>query len=202
MGTALRLVHVLDDDVGVRHALGRSLRIAGYAVALYETSFTLLDALPTIKRGCLLLDVRMPDIDGLALQSKLGNAPLALVLMTGHGDVDMAVRAMQAGAVDFLEKPFSDARLIAALDIGFASLSPTVRARDAADAARCLAELSPREGQVLMGLAEGKPNKTIAHDLGISVRTAEVHRARMLRRLSVTHLADAIRLYVLAGLAE
>jgi two-component system response regulator FixJ len=176
------------------------LRLAGYAVALYETSFALLDALPTIKRGCLLLDVRMPDIDGLALQSKLGNAPLALILMTGHGDVGMAVRAMQAGAVDFLEKPFSDARLIAALDTGFSSLSPAVRARDASDAARRLAELSPRESQVLIRLAQGKQNKTIAHDLGISVRTAEVHRARMLRRLGVAHLADAIRLYVLAGL--
>ena len=195
------LVHVLDDDAAVRHSLGRLLQIAGYRVELYETPFVLIDALPNIEPGCLLLDVRMPGIDGLSLQTRLRETELALILMTGQGDIDMAVRAIQAGAVDFLEKPFSDVRLIAALDRGFAALAPAAPSVLPAGASQRIATLSVREREVLTLLAAGNSNKHIARALGISVRTVEVHRARMLRHLGVTHLATAIRLQVLAEIA-
>lgn len=195
------LVHILDDDAAVRNALGRMLKIAGYRVMLYETPFALLAALPKIDPGCLLLDVRMPGIDGLSLQPMLRETDLALILMTGQGDIGMAVRAIQAGAVDFLEKPFNDALLIAALDRGFATLAPMSSTILPAEAARRIAALSGREREVLALLAAGNSNKHIARALGISARTVEVHRARMLRHLGIAHLAGAIRLQVLAELA-
>lgn len=195
------LVHILDDDAAVRNALGRMLKIAGYRVMLYETPFALLAALPTIEPGCLLLDVRMPGIDGLSLQPMLRETDLALILMTGQGDIGMAVRAIQAGAVDFLEKPFNDALLIAALDRGFSTLAPMSSTILPAEAAQRIATLSGREREVLALLAAGNSNKHIARALGISSRTVEVHRARMLRHLGIAHLAGAIRLQVLAELA-
>jgi two-component system response regulator FixJ len=201
MDVRRRMVHILDDDPAVRQMLACLLRIAGYAAVIYETSYALLNALAAIEPGCLLLDVRLPYIDGLTLQKRLGQSALAVIPMTGDGDVDMAVRAMRAGAVDFLEKPFTEARLIAALDSGFASLSPGMRDFDGGEEVRRIATLSARECQVLEGLAGGLQHKAIAYQLGISVRTVEVHRAHMLRRLGVSHLADALRLRILAGLA-
>jgi two-component system, LuxR family, response regulator FixJ len=195
------LVHVLDDDAAVRRSLGRLLQIAGYRVTLYDTPFALIAALPNIEPGCLLLDVRMPGIDGLTLQTNLRDAELALIVMSGQGDIGVAVRAIQAGAVDFLEKPFSDDRLIAALDLGFAALVPVQPRVLPAEASQKIATLSEREREVLTQLAAGSSNKHIARTLGISVRTVEVHRARMLRHLGVPHLAAAIRLQVLAELA-
>lgn len=196
-----RIVHIVDDDAAVRRTLARLLEIAGYSVTLHESALVLLDALPTIEPGCLLLDIRMPQMDGLTLQHELGDAKLAVIMMTGHGDVEMAVRAMQSGAVDFLEKPFTDVRLMAALDRGFTALGPARETMiDNAEAIQRLAGLSKRELQVLTCLADGKPNKVIAHELGISLRTVEVHRAHMLRRLGVGHLAEALRLHVLASL--
>jgi two-component system response regulator FixJ len=196
-----RLVHILDDDGAIRHALARLLRIAGYEVCTYERPAALISALPTIAPGCLLLDIRLPMIDGLELQQMIAPGRLAVILMTGHGDVDMTVRAMRAGAVDFLEKPFTDDRLMAALERGFSSLEAIPRDPDTHQAGARIGTLSMRERQVLRGLAAGRSNKLIARDLTISVRTVEVHRAHMLRRLGVAHLADAIRLQVLADLA-
>lgn len=201
MEWSTRLVHILDDDDAVRHALARLVRIAGYEVSTYETPLALIAALPTIAPGCLLLDIRLPMIDGLALQQMIPAGRLAVIPMTGHGDINMAVRAMRSGAVDFLEKPFTDDRLIAALERGFALLEAFPRDPDTHEAGARVATLSPRERQVLRGLAAGQPNKLIARDLAISVRTVEVHRAHMLRRLGVAHLAEAIRLQVLADLA-
>jgi two-component system response regulator FixJ len=201
MEWSTRLVHILDDDVAVRHALARLVSIAGYEVSTYETPLALIAALPTIALGCLLLDIRLPTIDGLALQQMIPAGRLAVIPMTGHGDIDMAVRAMRTGAVDFLEKPFTDDRLIAALERGFALLEALPRDPDTHEAGTRVATLSPRERQVLRGLAAGQSNKLIARDLAISVRTVEVHRAHMLRRLGVAHLAEAIRLQVLADLA-
>jgi two-component system response regulator FixJ len=195
------IVHIVDDDAAVRRTLARLLEIAGYSVRLHETALDLINALPTIEPGCLLLDVRMPQMDGITLQHELGRGKLAVIMMTGHADIEMAVRAMQRGAVDFLEKPFTDFRLIAALDRGFTSLgSIRETATDNAEAIQRLAVLSKRELQVLTCLADGKPNKVIAHELGISLRTVEVHRANMLRRLGVGGLAEALRLHVLASL--
>lgn len=197
-----RIVHIVDDDAAVRRTLARLLEIAGYSVRLHESAFDLINTLPAIEPGCLLLDVRMPQMDGMTLQHELGRAKLAVIMMTGHADIEMAVRAMQRGAVDFLEKPFTDFRLIAALDTGFTSLEPANdTATDKSVAVERLSGLTKRELEVLTGLAGGKPNKVIAHELGISLRTVEVHRAHMLRRLGAGALAEALRLHVLASLS-
>jgi two-component system response regulator FixJ len=149
-----------------------------------------------------LLDLLMPGMDGLELQGHLDRLGVRLptIVMTGQGDVQTAVRAMKAGAVDFLEKPFGEARLLAAINLALAWNGLTSLNSAAIAAAQRLATLSRREREVLDALAAGRPNKVIAHDLGISVRTVEVHRARMLGRLGTSRLAEAIRLAVMAGL--
>ena len=145
----------------------------------------------------------MPEIDGLTMQGQLSdlgfNRPVLVI--TGHGDTSTAVAAMKGGAVDFIEKPFDDERLFASIDAALANSASGRTDRETAEAAERIATLSPRERQVLDALVAGRPSKVIAHDLGISVRTVEVHRARMLERLGTRRLAEAIRLAVLADLA-
>jgi two-component system response regulator FixJ len=149
----------------------------------------------------MLLDVYLPGMNGLELQARLIelNVGLPIIVMTGHGDITTAVRAMKAGAADFIEKPFDDKPLLAAIE---AALGYAARERSIAEAATVVATLSPRERDVLDGILAGRPNKIIAFDLGISPRTVEVHRARMLERLGVRNIAGAIRLAVMAGLAS
>jgi two-component system response regulator FixJ len=154
---------------------------------------------PGLSSGCVLLDVRMPGMDGLTLLAKLDNH-LPVVVMTGQGDVQTAVRAMKAGAVDFIEKPYEDEVLIKAIELALLLPRQSDRNREASEAAQRVAALSPRERQVLDALVAGRPNKVIAYDLGISARTVEVHRARMMERLGVRQLAEAIRLAVMARL--
>jgi two-component system response regulator FixJ len=197
-----RAVHVVDDDADVRRSLERLLLSAGLTPVLYESGAAFLGRASELSQGCVLLDVRMPGTGGLDLQARLGDLGIRLpvIVMTAHGDVPTAVRAMKAGAVDFIEKPFDDERLLAAIEVALASAGRVGRENESADAARRLAALSPRERQVLDGLVAGQPNKVIAHALGISVRTVEVHRARMLERLGTRRVAEAIRLVVLATL--
>jgi two-component system response regulator FixJ len=197
-----RIVHIVDDDIAVRRSLERLLDSAGLAVISYETPLDFLEAAPHLSGGCLLLDVRMPAMDGLEMQAHLRQAGIAIptIVMTGQGDVHTAVRAMKAGAVDFIEKPFDDNILFRAIEAAFARGQRPDRSRDAAEAAQRIALLSPREHEVLDALVAGKPNKVIAGDLGISVRTVEVHRARMMERLGVRQFAEAIRLAVMATL--
>ncbi|MDB5367902.1 MAG: DNA-binding response regulator [Rhodospirillales bacterium] len=197
-----RLVHVVDDDNAVRRSLERLLQASGYGVRSYEGGQALLDSADSLQKGCLLLDVRMPDIDGTTLQLRLRKLGVLLptVVMTGQGDVQTAVRAMKAGAVDFIEKPFSDEVLFRALEAALASGTQSDRERAAIDAARRIATLTSREMQVLEALVGGQSNKVIAYELGISIRTVEVHRARMMERLGVRRLAEAIRLAVMARL--
>ena len=197
-----RIVHVVDDDADVRRSLERLLLSAGLTPVLYASGAAFLGQASELSRGCVLLDVRMPGMGELELQAQLGELGLRLpvIVMTAHGDVPTAVRAMKAGAVDFIEKPFDDERLLGAIEVALASAGPARREDLAVDAAQRLAALSPRERQVLDGLVAGDPNKVIASDLGISVRTVEVHRARMLERLGTRHVAEAIRLVVLATL--
>jgi len=202
--TAERTVHVVDDDAAVRRSLERLLDAAGFRAVSYETPMAFLASAPGLSSGCVLLDVRMPGMDGLTLQARLGKLDnhLPVVVMTGQGDVQTAVRAMKAGAVDFIEKPYDDEVLVKAIELALSLPRQSDRNREAAEAAQRVAALSPRERQVLDALVAGRPNKVIAYDLGISARTVEVHRARMMERLGVRQLAEAIRLAVMARLAR
>jgi two-component system response regulator FixJ len=194
-----RIAHIVDDDAPVRRSLERLLQAAGFVTHAYATPFACLDAAPRLTEGCLLLDVRMPEMSGLLLQARLAaiGVLLPVIVMTGQADVKTAVIAMKAGAVDFIEKPFDAEGLLGTIE---AALVGSARGAKAAEAATRIATLSPREHQVLDGLVAGKANKTVAFDLGISVRTVEMHRARMLERLGTRRLAEAVRLAVLATL--
>ena len=202
--TAERTVHVVDDDAAVRRSLERLLDAAGFRAVSYETPMAFLASAPGLSSGCVLLDVRMPGMDGLTLQARLAKLDnhLPVVVMTGQGDVQTAVRAMKAGAVDFIEKPYDDGVLLKAIELALSLPRQSDRNREAAEAAQRVAALSPRERQVLDALVAGRPNKVIAYDLGISARTVEVHRARMMERLGVRQLAEAIRLAVMARLVR
>jgi two-component system response regulator FixJ len=202
--TGKRIVHVVDDDAAIRRALVRLLRSEGLEAVAYETAQAVLDAGPSLSSGCILLDLQMPGMDGLELLARLGElgVELPVIVVTGHGDVPTAVRAMKAGAVDFIEKPIDETQLFAAIDAALAEKKFAVRERAVAGATERLALLSPRESQVLEAIAIGRPSKLIAYDLGISVRTVEVHRAHMLDRLGVRNMAEAIRIAVMATLAE
>ena len=196
------MVHIVDDDEAVRRSLERLLRATGFATATYPSAQAILDRAPGLPAGCILLDVRMPEMDGLELQTRLDalNISLPVIVMTGYGDVQTAVRAMKAGAIDFIEKPFDDASLVAAIKAALARAGRSVQDNEVLEAAKRIASLSRREREVLDALVAGRPNKMIAFDLGLSVRTVEVHRARMLDRLGVRSLADAVRLSVMATL--
>jgi len=198
-----RTVHVVDDDPAVRRSLERLLDAAGFHVVSYQSPAAFLNAASGLSAGCVLLDIRMPGVDGLEVQTRLNRlrVNLPVIVMTGHGDVPSAVRAMKAGAVDFLEKPFDDETLLNAIGGAFAKASRLIGDREAVRAGQRIATLSPREREVLDALLAGRPNKVIAFDLNISVRTVEVHRARMMGRLGTKQFADAIRLAMMAKLA-
>jgi two-component system response regulator FixJ len=195
-------VYIVDDDPNVCRSLERVLQSAGFVAVSYTTSLAALEAAPWLAVGCMLLNVRMPEVGGLELQARLNEQGfcLPIVMMTSQGDVETAVQAMKSGAVDFIEKPFGDDRLLSAVETALADAGRATRDRDAIEASRRVSVLSRRERQVLDGVVAGRPNKVIARDLGISVRTVEAHRARMLERLGTQHVAIAIRLAVLARL--
>jgi two-component system, LuxR family, response regulator FixJ len=205
-GPASRAVHVIDDDEAVRRALALLFRSAGIPVETHSSGSAFLEALPALGEdavGCVLTDVRMPGLDGLELLRRLqqGGFRRPVVVMTAHGDVSMAVRAMKAGAVDFVEKPFDDQALLAATEAALGTAQATGTA-GTDEAVERIAALSPREREVLGLLVAGKPNKLIARDLGLSPRTVEVHRARLMARLGVGSLAEAVRLAVRAELGQ
>jgi two-component system, LuxR family, response regulator FixJ len=201
--TTERAVYVLDDDAAVLRSLERLLSSANFEPVTFERPDPFLTAAKTFKTGCVLLDVRLPGISGLEVQTQLRKMrdDLAVIVMTAQGDIQTAVRAMKAGATDFLEKPYSDHALLGAIEAAFRNGIRSDRDRDIADAVRRIATLSPREREVLDGLMAGRPNKLIAYHLGISVRTVEVHRARMMERLGMRQLAEAVRLGVMAKLS-
>ena len=193
----LRLVHLVDDDDAIRRSVGFMLKTSGYHVRTYESGVELLKGAPGLEPGCILLDIRMPGMDGLDVQAALRDkgVTLPVIIMTGHGDVSLAVQAMKAGAVDFIEKPFEKAVLLSAIDHGVERLRKSAADLDRADeAAVRLQALTPREREVLDGLAKGLPNKTIAFDLGISPRTVEIHRANVMSKLAVRSLSEALRI--------
>lgn len=200
-----RLIHIVDDEDAIRRSASFMLRTAGFAVETWPSGVEFLREARTAPIGCVLLDVRMPEMDGLAVQQALAEQGVAMpvIVLTGHGDVSIAVRAMKAGAVDFIEKPFEKAVLLSAIEAAFERLSSSeTQGTRAADAAVLLAGLTGRERDVLEGLAQGLPNKTIAYDLGISPRTVEVHRANLMTKLAVRSLSDALRIAFAAGLGR
>lgn len=197
MSDAEKMIHLVDDDDSVRRSVGFMLKTSGYRVQPYTSGMELLKEAKDLPAGCILLDIRMPGMDGLEVQEALKERGVALpvIIMTGHGDIPLSVRAMKAGAIDFIEKPFEKAVLLDALELGFASLKRSTDSRERArDADIRLQVLTPREREVLDGLAEGLPNKTIAYDLGISPRTVEIHRANLMSKLEVRSLSEALRL--------
>lgn len=192
-----RLVHLVDDDESVRRSVGFMLKTSGHLVNAYASGTELMKSAKALEPGCILLDIRMAGMDGLEVQEALKDAGVSLpvIIMTGHGDVPLSVRAMKAGAIDFIEKPFEKSVLLSALELGFASLKRSSVGRERArEAAVRLQVLTPREREVLDGLAEGLPNKTIAYDLGISPRTVEIHRANLMTKLEARSLSEALRL--------
>lgn len=197
-----KLVHVVDDEDSIRRSVGFMLKTSGYLVETWSSGQAFLKEVKHAEEGCVLLDVRMPEIDGLEVQRQLAErgVMMPIVIMTGHGDVSIAIQAMKGGAVDFLEKPFEKAALIGAIEEAFQRIAQasTASARTA-DAESVLGILTPRERDVLHGLAKGLPNKTIAYDLGISPRTVEVHRANVMTKLQVRSLSDALRIAFAAG---
>ena len=198
-----RLVYVVDDDDAVRESLAALLEAKSYTVRTFALARDFLGAAPTLRPGCLVTDVRMPEMDGFELQRRLSERAFnfPLIVITGHGDVPLAVRAMKVGAVDFIEKPFAAEAILASVEAALARLART-GADDplAAAAASRLALLSPREREVLQGLLSGLPNKSIAYDLAISPRTVEIHRARVMDKMGARSLSELIRMSLAAGL--
>jgi two-component system, LuxR family, response regulator FixJ len=199
-----RTVHLVDDDEAIRRSAGFMLKTSGFLVQAFASGVELLKE-RDLEPGCILLDVKMPEMDGLEVQQALHARGIVfpVIVMTGHGDVDVAVQAMKNGAVDFIEKPFERAVLLEAINEGFARLENAGRSRTRATEARVMLEaLTARERDVLLGLARGHPNKTIAFDLGISPRTVEIHRANLMTKLDVASLSGALRIAFAAELNE
>jgi two-component system, LuxR family, response regulator FixJ len=191
------MVHLIDDDDGVRQAVAFLLTTSGFAVRVYESAPLFLDALASVQPGCIVTDVRMPRMDGLTLQRELKarGCLLPVIVITGHADVPLAVEAMKAGALDFIEKPFHDESLLTAIRVAIDRRTRDFRRDDEASAIKTrLESLSPREREVLEGLIAGLPNKSIAYDLKISARTVEVHRANLMARMGARSVADLVRM--------
>jgi two-component system response regulator FixJ len=196
-------VYVIDDDEAMRDSLNFLLDSANFNVTLFETALRFLEALPGLKFGCVVSDVRMPGLDGIELlkRMKADQSRFPIVIMTGHGDVPLAVEAMKQGAVDFLEKPFEDDRLIGMIEAAIRQAEPSLKSEALTqDIAARIASLSPRERQVMNGLIAGLSNKLIARDYDISPRTIEVYRANVMTKMQANSLSELVRLAMRAGL--
>jgi two-component system response regulator FixJ len=197
-----RIIHLVDDEESIRKAASFALKTAGYDVIAYTSGAEFLRTAKSAEVGCVILDVRMPEMDGLQVQTTMAarGINMPVIVLTGHGDVSVAVQAMKGGAIDFLEKPFEKAALLEAVRRAFARLDDVdLRALESSEAEVRVAALTPREQEVLEGLANGLPNKTIAYDLGCSSRTVEVHRASLMAKLEVRNLSEALRIAFAAG---
>jgi two-component system, LuxR family, response regulator FixJ len=197
------IVHIIDDDSAVRESLAFLLSTADIAVKTYDSAVSFLDALPRVENGdCIVTDVRMPDISGIELLQRLQekSVQIPVIVITGHGDVPLAVEAMKLGAVDFLEKPFDEEVLLSSVKSAFErrKMSEEQEGKVAEIQSR-LDSLSQRERQVLDGLVAGNPNKTIAFDLGISPRTVEVYRANLMTKMNAASLSDLVRMAIVSG---
>ena len=200
-----RTVHVIDDDAGARDSLAFLLQAAGLSVRTYDGAAGFLEAADLTTHGCIVTDVRMPEIDGLALLRRLKSEGCAMpvIVMTGHGDVPLAVEAMKMGAADFFEKPYDDETLLVAVRGALDRESEQERREGArTQIASRLAKLSARERQVLEGLVAGKPNKIIAFDHDISPRTVEIYRANVMTKMGASSLSDLVRMAILGGVLD
>jgi two-component system response regulator FixJ len=200
-----RLVHLVDDDEKVRAATAFMLEAEGFVVRSWTSATAFLDAVERAETGCVLLDIRMPDMSGLEFLQRLRDANVALpvIILTGHGEITMVVKAMRAGALTFLEKPPEHDTLLEALGEGFKQLVGAATAATRQEqACRILAQLSRREREVLGCLTRGLPNKYIAYELEISPRTVEIHRANLMSRLGVRSLSEALRIAFSAGFGK
>lgn len=200
-----RLVYIVDDDDAVRRSAAFMLRHAGFQVRPVESGIAFLKLVKNAERGCVLLDIRMPEMNGLEVQQEMvkQGIDMPVVILTGHGDVEIAVQAMRAGAINFLEKPYEKEALLAAMEEAFERIENSdLKEMASSEATVRLACLTGRERDVLDGLMTGYPNKTIAYDLGISPRTVEIYRANMMEKLRVRSLAEALRIGFAAEAGE
>jgi two-component system response regulator FixJ len=199
------VVHIVDDDEAVRQSLAFLLSTAGTPVRVYESATSFLEALPSLQPGCLITDVRMPDMTGIELLRRLKSKSVGLpvIVITGHGDIPLAVEAMKSGAIDFIEKPFAEEAILNAVRAAEErARSKGRRSGDDTAVAARLATLSERERQVLEGLVLGNANKIIAHELGISPRTVEVYRANVMSKMQAKSLSELIRMTLSLRSAE
>ena len=194
-------VYVIDDDAAMRDSLAFLMESAGFSIACFESAEAFVAILPGIEDGCVVTDVRMPGMDGFELLRRVRQEKprLPVIVMTGHGDIPLAVQAMKLGAADFVEKPFEDERLIEAVRVALRSVAPAVDEARVEALAR-IETLSPRERQVMEGLAKGLSNKAIARDYEISPRTVEVYRAHVMTKLQARSLSDVVRIAIRSGL--
>ena len=194
-----KLVYIVDDDDAVRDALSLLVESAGYEVEAFETAVSALESCRTGSPACIITDIRMPEMDGFEFQKKLseGHVGTPVIVITGHGDVPLAVRAMKAGAADFIEKPFTDEAILSSIRL---SIEPGLGGADEAVMER-LESLTAREREVLEMLIFGHQNKMIAHRLAISPRTVEIHRARVMEKMKVRSLPELVRTAMQAGIA-
>jgi two-component system response regulator FixJ len=198
-------VYVIDDDLAMRDSLDFLLGAAGFDVRVFESAQVFLDELANLVPGCVVTDVRMPGIDGMELLRRLGASPrkLPVIVMTGHGDVPLAVEAMKLGALDFLEKPFDDDRLIGMIETALADCTSGSKSEAlSADMAARVASLTQRERQVMQGLVTGQSNKAIAREYDISPRTVEVYRANVMTKMQAGNLSELVRFAIKAGIVE
>ena len=196
------VVHVVDDDESARESLAFLLEAADFEVVSHASPLALLDALPLDGAGCVITDMRMPDMTGLELVRELNarGSRVPIIMITGHGDIPLAVEAMRAGVADFIEKPFGESRMLDALNRALETAPPpapqnAIGASDEATLVRQRLEtLSERERQVLDGVVDGQPNKVIARELGISPRTVEIYRAKLMAKMHADNLAALVRM--------
>lgn len=198
------LIHIIDDDDAARDSLQFLLRAARLQVQTHESAVDFLKVLPGLEVGCIITDVRMPELSGIDLLRRLKEMemPVPVIVITGHADVPLAVEAMKFGAVDFLEKPFDDDALVASVRSALGGWQKeSQREAEKKDFQQRYESLSSRERDVLGGLVAGKPNKIIAYDLGISPRTVEIYRANVMTKMKAASLSELVRMALIAGLA-
>jgi two-component system, LuxR family, response regulator FixJ len=195
------VVHVIDDDDGLRESLAFLLRSAALEVRSFDSATAFLDALPHTAPGCIITDVRMPDMSGIELLRRLKELKIGVpvIVITGHGDIALAVEAMKIGAADFFEKPFDDDLLVASVRAALRQQEDRTKLdAERANIEHRISTLSPREKDVLVGLIEGRANKQIAFDLGISPRTVEIYRANLMNKMQAGSLSDLVRMALIA----